>query len=98
MAEQLTYPEALEQLRKAYEREKIQLTAKISTLEVTISQLQGELNRLNGIGSLVDKTPESYCVQCLVDFGDASLGCNVLIVEPSDECISCQAMEDSPEP
>ena len=96
MAEQLTYPEALEQLRKA---------------EVTIShlvhQLQGELNRLNGIGSLVDKwaddlleqeTPESYCVECLVDFGDASLGCNVLIVEPSDECISCQAMEDSPEP
>lgn len=34
----LTYPEALEQLRKAYEQEKIQLTAHISTLEVTVSQ------------------------------------------------------------
>jgi len=35
---QLTYPEASEQLRKAYEQEKIQLTAYISTLEVSVSQ------------------------------------------------------------
>ena len=42
---QLTYPEALDVLRAAYEQEKIQLTAKISTLEVTISQLQVELNK-----------------------------------------------------
>ena len=38
MTEQMKYPEALEQLRKAYEQEKIQLTAHISTLEVTVSQ------------------------------------------------------------
>jgi len=51
--EQLTYPEALEQLRKAYEQEKIQLTARISTLEVTVSQLtikvkgqQGKIKKL----------------------------------------------------
>ena len=34
----MKYPEALEQLRKAYEQEKIQLTAHISALEVTVSQ------------------------------------------------------------
>ena len=33
MKEQLTYPEALEQLRGAYEREKIQLTVMVSTLQ-----------------------------------------------------------------
>ena len=38
MNEQLTYLEALEQLRDAYEIEKIQLTAQISTLQVTIDQ------------------------------------------------------------
>ena len=38
MTEQMKYPEALEQLRKAYEQEKIQLTAHISTLEVTVNQ------------------------------------------------------------
>ena len=35
---QLTYNEALEDLRKAYEREKIQLTALNSTLQVTVNQ------------------------------------------------------------
>tara|TARA_B100000949_G_C14136625_1_gene388909 strand:- start:69 stop:254 length:186 start_codon:yes stop_codon:yes gene_type:complete len=35
---QLTYAEAVEQLRAAYEHEKIVLTTKISTLEVSISQ------------------------------------------------------------
>ena len=43
---QLTYPEALEQLRKAYEQEKIQLTAHISTLEVTVSQQNLSLIKL----------------------------------------------------
>ena len=46
--EQLTYPQALEQLRKAYEREKIQLTAHISTLDVLVAQLQREIKQLNG--------------------------------------------------
>jgi len=46
MDEQLTYPQALEQLRKAYEREKIQLTAHISTLDVLVSQLQREIKGL----------------------------------------------------
>ena len=36
--QQLTYNEALEQLRKAYEREKIQLTSLNSTLQVTVNQ------------------------------------------------------------
>jgi len=36
--QQLTYNEALEDLRKAYEREKIQLTALNSTLQVTVNQ------------------------------------------------------------
>ena len=38
MKEQIKYPEALEQLRAAYEHEKIVLTARISTLEVSIGQ------------------------------------------------------------
>ena len=53
MTEQMKYPEALEQLRAAYEHEKIQLTAHISTLEVTVSQLtikvkgqQGKIKKL----------------------------------------------------
>ena len=44
--EQMKYPEALEQLRKAYEQEKIQLTAHISTLEVTVSQQQIKIKKL----------------------------------------------------
>ena len=44
--EQMKYPEALEQLRKAYEQEKIQLTAHISTLDVLIAQLQREIKNL----------------------------------------------------
>ena len=46
--QQLTYPEALEQLRKAYEREKIQLTVHISALQVTVNQLQIKINKLEG--------------------------------------------------
>jgi len=34
----MTYLEALEQLRAAYEQEKIQFTIKISTLEVSVNQ------------------------------------------------------------
>jgi len=34
----MTYLEALEQLRAAYEQEKIQFTTKISTLEVSVNQ------------------------------------------------------------
>jgi len=58
MTEQMKYPEALEQLRKAYEQEKIQLTAHISTLEVTVNQqsitikkLQDSLEKAQGIVS-----------------------------------------------
>ena len=58
MTEQIKYPEALEQLRKAYEQEKIQLTAHISTLEVTVNQqsitikkLQDSLEKAQGIVS-----------------------------------------------
>ena len=58
MTEQMKYPEALEQLRKAYEQEKIQLTAHISTLEVTVGQqsitikkLQDSLEKAQGIVS-----------------------------------------------
>jgi len=47
--QQLTYPEASEQLRKAYEQEKIQLTAHISTLEVTVSNLQNSLVKAQNI-------------------------------------------------
>ena len=36
--EQQTYSQALELLRAAYEHEKIQLTAHISTLQVTVNQ------------------------------------------------------------
>jgi len=43
---QVTYPDALEILRGAYEREKIQLTAHISTLEVSISQLKVKIKKL----------------------------------------------------
>jgi len=43
---QLTYPEALEQLRAAYEHEKIVLTAHISTLEVTVGQQSIQVKRL----------------------------------------------------
>jgi len=43
---QLTYPEALEQLRAAYEQEKIQLTAKISSLEVAVGQQSIQIKRL----------------------------------------------------
>jgi hypothetical protein len=46
---QLTYLEASEQLRKAYEQEKIQLTAHISTLEVMVSNLQNSLVKAQNI-------------------------------------------------
>ena len=46
MTNQLTYPEALLVLRAAYEQEKIQLTAKISTLEVAIGQQQIQIKQL----------------------------------------------------
>jgi len=48
MKKQLTYTEALEQLRVAYGQEKIQLTAKVSTLEVSVSQLQIKIKKLEG--------------------------------------------------
>ena len=44
--EQLTYPEALEQLRGSYEREKIQLTSHISSLQVTVNQQSIQIKRL----------------------------------------------------
>ena len=60
---QLTYPEALEQLRAAYEHEKIVLTARISTLEVTVGQqtikiqkLEEELKPLQQIKTLIQET------------------------------------------
>jgi len=43
---QLTYPEALEQLRASYEREKIILTAKISALEVAVGQQSIKIKQL----------------------------------------------------
>jgi len=46
MTEQLTYPQALEQLKAAYEQEKIQLTAQISTLRVSIGQQQIHIKQL----------------------------------------------------
>ena len=46
VTEQMKYPEVLEQLRKAYEQEKIQLTTKISTLEVSVSQLESKIKKL----------------------------------------------------
>jgi hypothetical protein len=62
MEEQLTYPKALEQLRGAYEREKIQLTAHISTLDVLISQLQREIEQLKWekIDTPEETIPEPY--------------------------------------
>ena len=57
MEEQLTYPQALEELRKAYEREKIQLTAHISTLDVLIAQLQRDIEQLKWEKT---PTPEPY--------------------------------------
>lgn len=49
MNEQIKYPEALEQLRKAYEQEKIQLTTHISTLEVRISQQEIKIKKLEEV-------------------------------------------------
>ena len=46
--EQQTYSQALELLRAAYEHEKIQLTAHISTLQVLVSQLQIKIKKLEG--------------------------------------------------
>ena len=43
---QLAYPEALEQLRAAYEHEKIVLTAQISTLQVSVGQQSIKIKRL----------------------------------------------------
>ena len=60
---QLTYPEALEQLRKAYEHEKIVLTSHISTLEVSVGQqsikikkLEEQLETLQKIKTLIQET------------------------------------------
>ena len=54
---QLTYPEALEQLRAAYEHEKIVLTAHISTLEVTVSQQAIKIKKLEEqIKTLIQET------------------------------------------
>jgi hypothetical protein len=37
---------------------------------------------------------EKYCVQCLVEFGDHSIGCIVQIVPiGSDDCVSCETFE-----
>jgi len=44
--QQLTYNEALEQLRAAYEHEKIVLTARISTLEVSVGQQSITIKKL----------------------------------------------------
>jgi len=46
MSEQLTYEQALEQLRGAYEREKIYLTVHISTLQVSINQQSIKIKEL----------------------------------------------------
>ena len=46
MDEQLTYPKALEQLRGAYEQEKIRLTVQISTLQVTVDQQEIHIKQL----------------------------------------------------
>ena len=43
---QLTYPEALEQLRTAYEQEKIVLTSHISTLQVSVNQQSIKIKQL----------------------------------------------------
>ena len=43
---QLSYTEALEQLRDAYEHEKIVLTAQISTLQVSVGQQSIKIKRL----------------------------------------------------
>ena len=54
---QLTYPEALEQLRAAYEHEKIVLTAHISTLEVTVGQQAIKIKKLEEqIKTLIQET------------------------------------------
>ena len=46
MEEQLTYPQALEQLRGAYEREKIQLTVMVSTLQGGAAQQERIIKEL----------------------------------------------------
>ena len=51
VTKQLTYPDALEQLRAAYEHEKIVLTTRISTLEVSISQLENKVKKLEKLVS-----------------------------------------------
>ena len=54
---QLTYPEALEQLRAAYEHEKIVLTAHVSTLEVTVGQQTIKIKKLEEqIKTLIQET------------------------------------------
>ena len=59
--EQLTYPEALEKLRGAYKREKVQLTVKISTLEVTISQQNIQIIQFKKeIEKLKTNSPEPF--------------------------------------
>jgi len=63
VTEQLTYPEALEQLRAAYEQEKIQLTAKVSSLEVTVGQQSIEIKKLQ-------ETVEGDLTTCSIEAWD----------------------------
>ena len=46
MDEQLTYAEAVEQLRKAYEREKIQLKKHIAKLQITVHQQEIHIKQI----------------------------------------------------
>jgi len=46
VTEQLKYPEALEQLRVAYEHEKIVLTSQISTLQLSVNQQSIKIKKL----------------------------------------------------
>ena len=62
--EQLTYPQALEVLRAAYEHEKIQLTAQISTLQVANNQLEIKIHKqqekIDTLERKIKKIPEPY--------------------------------------
>ena len=62
--EQLTYPQALEVLRAAYEHEKIQLTAQISTLQVANNQLQIKIQKqqekIDTLERKIKKIPEPH--------------------------------------
>jgi len=60
MTNQLTYTEASEQLRAAYEQEKIQLTAHISTLEVVVSQQTIKINKLEKAITFYDEVVNDW--------------------------------------